>query len=152
MYQILISFHPYFLERSVQFFNQFSYLKKYFSVQYFSQLSPPSSKPITSKYIQQLFSQTWNVPCRIDFQDNGMLMPGDHGAIRLTLLKKMVMNNGQPFTIRENGNFSFLINIERFDSKTSSFSGATVATGIVTKIHPSVDLPLNKLSKLVLAS
>lgn len=24
------------------------------------------SKPITSKYCQQLFSRTWSVPCRID--------------------------------------------------------------------------------------
>lgn len=58
-----------------------------------------------------------------------MLMPGEHGNVRLTLFKKMVMTNGQPFTIRENG--------------------ATVATGIITKSLPSVNLPLNKLSKLV---
>lgn len=24
------------------------------------------SRPLTSKYIQQIFSRTWNVPCRID--------------------------------------------------------------------------------------
>lgn len=24
------------------------------------------SKPLTSKYIQQMFSRTWNIPCRID--------------------------------------------------------------------------------------
>lgn len=23
-------------------------------------------RPLTSKYIQQLFSRTWNIPCRID--------------------------------------------------------------------------------------
>lgn len=57
-----------------------------------------------------------------------MLMPGEHGNVRLTIFKKMVMSNGQPFTIRE--------------------GHITVATGIITKSHPSVELPLNKLSKV----
>lgn len=87
------------------------------------------SKPLTSKYIQQLFSRTWNVPARIDFPNNGMLMPGDHSTnLRLTLFRRMVMSVGQPFTIRE--------------------QGITVATGVVTKKRDSVNLPLNKLSKL----
>lgn len=59
-----------------------------------------------------------------------MIMPGDHGNINLTLLKKMVMSKGQPFTIRENG--------------------ATVATGIITEKCDSLNLPMNKLSKLVM--
>lgn len=58
-------------------------------------------------------------------------MPGEHGKVRLTLFRKMVMTTGQQFTIRENG--------------------CTVATGIITDTHPSVDLPLNKLSKLELS-
>lgn len=86
------------------------------------------SKPITSKYIQQLFSRTWNVPSRIDFPNDSMLMPGDHATIRLTLAKRMVMSESQPFTIRENG--------------------FTVATGIITNRLKSVDLPMNKLIKL----
>jgi elongation factor Tu len=89
------------------------------------------SRPMTSKYIQQLFSRTWNVPARIDFPNNSMLIPGDHAtSVRITLLWKMVMSDSQPFTIRENG--------------------LTVATGVITKRHDPVDLPLNKLSKLVL--
>lgn len=80
------------------------------------------SRPISSKYIQQLFSKTWNVPARIDFPNEGMLMPGDHANnLRLTLLKKMVMSEGQPFTIRE--------------------QGITVATGIITKKREPVNLP-----------
>lgn len=86
--------------------------------------------PLSSKYIQQLFSNTWNIPARIDIQNNSMIMPGDHGSVRITLFKKMVMKDGQPFTIRE--------------------QGMTVATGIITKKHDSVNLPLNKLSKLIL--
>lgn len=109
------------------------------------------SRPLTSKYIQQIFSRTWNVPCRIDlcmyslrgaisafgpFTDSfrlvllvesDMIMPGEHGQVRLTLFKKMVMTAGQQFTIRENGK--------------------TVATGIVTQTRKSVELPYNKLSK-----
>lgn len=59
-----------------------------------------------------------------------MIMPGEHGQVRMTLFKKMVMTHGQQFTIRENSK--------------------TVATGIVTKRHKAVELPLNKLSKVVL--
>jgi elongation factor Tu len=89
------------------------------------------SKPMTSKYIQQLFSRTWNISSRIDFPNDSMLIPGDHAQnIRLTLLKQMVMSVGQPFTIRENG--------------------CTVATGMITKQHNSVELPMNKLSKVIL--
>lgn len=56
-------------------------------------------------------------------------MPGEHGQVRVTLLRKMVMTAGQAFTIRENG--------------------ATVATGMITQRLPSLDLPKNKLSKVL---
>ncbi|KAL7735922.1 hypothetical protein ACLKA6_002367 [Drosophila palustris] len=85
-------------------------------------------KPMLSKYIQQLFSMTWNIPARIDIVPNeSMLMPGEHGQVRVTLMRKMVMTPGQAFTIRENG--------------------MTVATGMITQRLPSLDLPKNKLSK-----
>lgn len=61
--------------------------------------------------------------------DSEMIMPGEHGQVRLTLFKKMVMTAGQQFTIRENGK--------------------TVATGIVTQTRKSIELPHNKLSKAV---
>jgi len=86
--------------------------------------------PLASKYIQQLFSRTWNIPARIDIENGGLLMPGEHGKVRLTLFKKMVMSEYQPFTIRE--------------------QGTTVGTGVITKRHDPLHLPLNKLSKLVL--
>jgi elongation factor Tu len=85
--------------------------------------------PLASKYIQQLFSNTWNIPCRLDIPGDSMIMPGEHGSVRISLFKKMIMNEGQPFTIRE--------------------QGFTVATGIITKRHNPVELPLNKLSKLI---
>lgn len=89
------------------------------------------SKPIASKYIQQMFSRTWNVPCRVDLPSEAadpLLMPGEHANVRLTLHRKMVMTTGQQFTIRENNK--------------------TVATGIITKQLPSVSIPMNKLIKL----
>ena len=86
------------------------------------------SKPITSKYIQQLFSRTWNVPCRIDLIGSEMLMPGEHGSVYLTLLRKMVMIEGQTFTIRENHR--------------------TVGTGIIVKVLNSLNIVKSNLSKL----
>ncbi|PSN55885.1 Elongation factor Tu [Blattella germanica] len=87
-------------------------------VYFLSRAEGGRSKPITSKYIQQLFSKTWNVPCRIDIAVGEMIMPGEHSTIYLTLLRKMVMTNGQPFTIRENNK--------------------TVGTGIILKMLSSV--------------
>lgn len=57
-----------------------------------------------------------------------MLIPGEHANVRLTIFKKMVMNPGQPFTIRE--------------------GHITVATGIITNELESVELPFNKMSKV----
>ncbi|KAK9506975.1 hypothetical protein O3M35_008814 [Rhynocoris fuscipes] len=85
------------------------------------------TRPITSKYIQMLFSNTWNLACRIDLLPGvDLAMPGEHVSVRLTLLKKMSMIEGQPFTIRENQ--------------------STVATGIITKVLENVNF--NNLGKL----
>lgn len=60
--------------------------------------------------------------------DVSMVMPGEHCDIKITLLNKMFMDIGQPFTIRENGR--------------------TVATGIVSEILPNIKLLKNNLSKI----
>lgn len=119
------------------------------------------TKPILSKYTQVLFSRTWSIPCRVDLckcnekrqvisalkefesinnnysnvsifwkivKGKQLVIPGEQADVRLTILKKMVMSVGQSFTIRE-GN-------------------VTVATGIVTKEQPSVEFPMNKMSKV----
>lgn len=57
-----------------------------------------------------------------------MIMPGEHGDVQITLLNKMVMDVGQPFTIRENGK--------------------TVATGIISDVLPNVNVSKNNLSKI----
>lgn len=55
-------------------------------------------------------------------------MPGEHGTVSVTLLRKMVMNDGQQFTIRENG--------------------VTVGTGIITETLPNVNINNRSLGKL----
>lgn len=87
------------------------------------------SKPITSKYIQQLYCKTWNIQCRIDLKCAEMIMPGDHAEVYLTFLKKMVVLDGDAFTMREHN--------------------VTVATGIITKRLESLSLPKSNLGKLV---
>lgn len=57
-----------------------------------------------------------------------MIMPGEHGDVQITLLNKMVMDIGQPFTLRENGK--------------------TVATGIISEKLPNVHVSKNNLSKI----
>ncbi|KAF5270862.1 hypothetical protein FQA39_LY08307 [Lamprigera yunnana] len=87
------------------------------SIYFLSRSEGGRSRPIKSMYIQRLFSKTWNVSCRIDLEkDVEMLMPGEHGQVYVTLFWKMVMQNGQTFTIRENN--------------------VTVATGIITNALP----------------
>lgn len=88
------------------------------------------SRPLVSPYMQQLFSDTWNVACRVDLPDGiHMLMPGDHGTVILTLQESMVMMQNQSFTIRENN--------------------STVGTGIIIKLLDTVLIPQKKLDKIV---
>jgi len=85
------------------------------------------SRPVISGYIQQIFSATWNISCRLDLpSEKDMLMPGDHATVYLTLLKKMVVEPGQSFTIRENN--------------------VCVATGIITDTMGTLPLPKDNLS------
>lgn len=57
-----------------------------------------------------------------------MVMPGEHSDVKIILLNKMVMDVGQPFTIRENDR--------------------TVATGIITEFLSNVIVTKNNLSKI----
>ncbi|XP_015598664.1 uncharacterized protein LOC107269390 isoform X2 [Cephus cinctus] len=84
-------------------------------------------------YCQPLYSTTWNVLCRLDLmlpEGTNMLMPGEHVTTKLTLLRSMPMMEGQSFTIRENK--------------------CTVATGMVTKILPPINVDKRKLNKAIL--
>ncbi|XP_067140431.1 uncharacterized protein mEFTu2 [Centruroides vittatus] len=82
-------------------------------------------RPISKNYFQRLFTQTWNITCRLNVTSNDMIMPGDQGEVCLTLFNKMVMVPGQSFNIRENN--------------------VTVASGIITNVLESI--PVTDLKK-----
>lgn len=95
------------------------------SVYFLSRSEGGRSRPITSKYIQQLFSHTWNIACRVDLAEGmSLIMPGEHTTVTLTLLQSMVMIVGQNFTIRENN--------------------VTIATGVIIKVRDMLILPEKK--------
>ncbi|XP_052824066.1 elongation factor Tu, mitochondrial-like, partial [Octopus bimaculoides] len=59
-------------------------------------------KPISHKYIQLLYSATWNIACCVYLPDNiPLIMPGDTLKTKILLRKPMVFLSGQRFTIRE---------------------------------------------------
>jgi elongation factor Tu len=108
-------------------------ISNYFTgkVYFLSRTEGGRKKPVMTKYIQQIYSQTWNCACRVDLTaDTNMIMPGDHASIYLTLLRQMALSSGQPFTIRENN--------------------VTVATGIITGQLDNVEIINCNLSKVVL--
>ena len=82
-------------------------------------------RPISHKFIQQIFSRTWSGGARIDVpkEEGGILMPGDHAKVHLTLQYGMHMKIGQSFTIREHSK--------------------TIASGIITGYLPNVSVPHN---------
>ncbi|XP_011313300.1 elongation factor Tu, mitochondrial-like [Fopius arisanus] len=82
-----------------------------------------------------IYSGTWTVQCRFDFQLEGeskMLMPGEQCATNLTLVKKMPIVEGQSFTIRENR--------------------STIATGIITKALKPLNIDKKRLNLIVIPS
>jgi len=85
-------------------------------------------KPIVRNFIQMLFSQTWNVPVRIDVMNGQMALPGEYADVRIFLREKMPMEKGQSFTIRENN--------------------VTVASGVITDVQNNVMVPAKGLGFL----
>lgn len=80
-------------------------------------------RPITDKYIQMLYSVTWNVSACVNLpQDISMLMPGEANVVEIILRVPMVIFPGQRFTIRENN--------------------ITTATGLITEVLPHSDLKI----------
>ncbi|XP_003744059.1 uncharacterized protein LOC100905389 [Galendromus occidentalis] len=83
--------------------------------------------PISQKFIMRFFAKSWNVMSRVDVKDGAMLMPGDAGEVVITLAKKMLLGEGQSFTIKENN--------------------VTLASGKITGILPDVFLSSSELGK-----
>ena len=77
-------------------------------------------KPILNNYMQNMFSNTWNLICCLKLtEDTQMIMPGDTCKVNILLRKPMVLLEGQKFTIRENA--------------------LTAISGIVTQMLPDSD-------------
>lgn len=62
------------------------------------------SKPIINKYMQQVFSNIWNMNgcVLLDEQRQPLVMPGDTSTVTMWLRRPMVIRQGQKFSMREN--------------------------------------------------
>ena len=81
--------------------------------------------PISNRFIQQIFCKTWSGGARIDVpeEEGGILMPGDHAKVHMTLQYGMHVKIGQSFTIWEHNK--------------------TIASGIITGYLPNILVPNN---------
>jgi len=75
--------------------------------------------PIASYHKARVFSKTWDISCQLEIVGKDMLMPGEDGTVKLTMLRDMWFTPGQKFTIR--------------------IENQTVGTGVVTKILPNLN-------------
>lgn len=91
------------------------------SIYLFSEEESGKKTPISKHYVQPFYTETWSLGARIDVprEAGGMILPGDHGTVHITLARAMPFVVGQRFTIRQHSK--------------------TVATGVVTKLLPSME-------------
>ncbi|XP_045491695.1 elongation factor Tu, mitochondrial [Colias croceus] len=73
------------------------------------------AKPFTSFIQLQMFSMTWDCATQVTIPQKEMVMPGEDATLQLRLLKPMVCETGQRFTLR--------------------LGDITLGTGVVTKIN-----------------
>eukprot|EP00092_Neocalanus_flemingeri_P001049 GFUD01001119.1.p1 GENE.GFUD01001119.1~~GFUD01001119.1.p1 ORF type:complete len:483 (-),score=152.01 GFUD01001119.1:123-1394(-) len=75
-------------------------------------------KPCTPDMQLMCFSKTWDCAAFVQLVDKEMALPGEDATMDLKLLKPMVLEEGQNFTIRDNS--------------------GTIGTGIVTKMNKNM--------------
>lgn len=76
-------------------------------------------KPMISNQQMQVFSKTWDCAAFVELQNNKeMALPGEDAAMTLRLLKPMVLEEGQHFTLRD--------------------ASGTIGTGKVSKALPNL--------------
>ena len=61
----------------------------------------PRAKPLVDKNQVQIFSRTWDCPGFVQLTGKEMVMPGEDSQIEMKMLKKMVIEQGQRFTMRD---------------------------------------------------
>ncbi|XP_072943782.1 elongation factor Tu, mitochondrial [Epargyreus clarus] len=76
------------------------------------------AKPFTSFIQLQMFSMTWDCATQVTVPDKEMVMPGEDSTLHLKLLKPMVCEAGQRFTLR--------------------LADLTLGTGVITKINKNL--------------
>ncbi|XP_044754591.1 elongation factor Tu [Coccinella septempunctata] len=72
------------------------------------------ARPITNYTQLQMFCRTWDTACQVLVPDKEMVMPGEDSRLQLKMLKPMVIESGQRFTLRD--------------------GAQTLGTGVVTKV------------------
>ncbi|XP_074023281.1 LOW QUALITY PROTEIN: elongation factor Tu, mitochondrial, partial [Numenius arquata] len=74
-------------------------------------------KPFVSNFTPVMFSQTWDIACRVLLPpDKELVLPGEDAGLGLLLRQPMVLAPGQRFTLRD--------------------GGRTIGTGVVTRALP----------------
>ncbi|XP_050503196.1 elongation factor Tu [Diabrotica virgifera virgifera] len=86
------------------------------------------TKPFTSFIQLQMFCRTWDCPVQVVVPDKEMVMPGEDSKLVLKMLRPMVLEQGQRFTLRD--------------------GSQTLGTGVVTKTLPRLsDAERNSLTE-----
>lgn len=82
------------------------------------------SNPILRNYVGMMHSDTWAMACSLPLtEERNMLLPGDTASVTVLLRKPMVLREHQRFVLRDSNNM-------------------TAATGIITKLLPSLNLKI----------
>ncbi|KAL1140285.1 hypothetical protein AAG570_000217, partial [Ranatra chinensis] len=76
------------------------------------------SKPLVPYMQVQMFSRTWDCAVQISFTDKEMIMPGEDSKVIIKLIRPMVVEKGQRFTLR--------------------VASLTIGTGVITEILPAL--------------
>ncbi|XP_067683498.1 elongation factor Tu, mitochondrial-like [Haliotis asinina] len=87
------------------------------------------AKPFTDFFQAQMFCTTWDAPASLKIPDKDMVMPGEDAKVIFNLKKKMVMEKGQRFTIRD--------------------GRGTLGYGVVTNIMPDVDVEAYEAERML---
>ncbi|KAE9544368.1 hypothetical protein AGLY_001547 [Aphis glycines] len=73
-----------------------------------------NGKPLVPYQQLQMYSKTWDCACQLNIVGKDMVMPGEDCSVELKMIRPMVLEKGQRFTLR--------------------VAGATVGTGVITDI------------------
>ncbi|VVC37400.1 Hypothetical protein CINCED_3A018584 [Cinara cedri] len=73
-----------------------------------------NGKPLVPFQQMQMYSKTWDCACQLNIIGKEMVMPGEDCSVELKMIRPMVLEQGQRFTLR--------------------IAGVTIGTGVITEI------------------